>query len=65
MLYWLFLRKNVLFGYFCAKIKEKTIAIFEITTLKLFYVQNVVKKQKYLNLGTKIPVCGIFRLEFV
>ena len=65
MPYWLFLTKNVLFGYFWARIIEKTITLFEIAALKCVYLQNFVKNKKYLNLGAKFPVCGISGLEFV
>ena len=65
MSYWLFLTKKVLFGYFWARIIEKTITIFEIAALKFVYLQNFVKNKKYLNLGAKIPLCGFSGLEFV
>ena len=38
--------------------------MFEISTLKLFLLQNFVKRQKLLNLGSKIPYLVIFGLEF-
>ena len=41
---WVFLGKNF----------KKTIVIFEISTLKFVYLQNFTKKQKCLNLGSKI-----------
>ena len=56
--------KNALFGYFWARIKKKTIVIFEIRTLEFFNLQNFAKKQKCLNLGPKMPYLGIFGLEF-
>ena len=34
-LYWVFLNKNALFGYFRPRIKKKTIVIIEIRTLKI------------------------------
>ena len=43
---------------------KKTIAIFEISTLKFVSLQNLTKKQKFLNLGPKMPNLGIFELEF-
>ena len=65
--------KNALFGYFWPKISylgilgrnfEKTIVIFEISTLKFVYFQNFTKKQKCLNLRPKMPDLCIFGLEF-
>ena len=38
----------------------KTIAIFEIRTLKFVKLQNFLKKQKYLNLGPKMGCFVIF-----
>ena len=43
---------------------EKTIVVFEISTLKFAYLQNFPKKQKCLNLGPKMPDLGIFGLEY-
>ena len=60
--------KNALFGYFWPKISylgilgrnfEKTIVIFEISTLKFVYLENFTKKQNCLNLGQKMPDLGI------
>ena len=42
----------------------KVLVIFKTNTLKFVYLQNFVKKQKYLNLGPKLPDLGIFGLEF-
>ena len=56
--------KNALFGYIWARIKKKTIVIFEISTLKFVYLQNFTKKQKSLNLGPKMPDLWIFGLGF-
>ena len=42
----------------------KTIVIFEISTLKFFYLQNFAKKQKCFNLEPKVLYLGIFVLEF-
>ena len=56
--------KNALFGYFWARILKKSIVIFEILTLKFFYLKNFMKKQKSLNLGPKMPDLGILGLEF-
>ena len=53
-LIWVFLGENF----------KKTIAIFEISTLKFVYLQNFTKKQKCLNLGPKMLYLGIFGLEF-
>ena len=51
---WVFLDNNF----------KRTIVIFEISTLKVVYLQNFAKKQKCLNLGPKMPHLGIFGLEF-
>ena len=50
-------------GIFGLKFKNN-IVIFEITTLKLVYLQSFAKKQKCLNLEPKVPYLGIFGLEF-
>ena len=39
---------------------KNTIVIFEIIILKFTYLQKFTKKQKYLNLGPKMPYFGIF-----
>ena len=39
---------------------RKTIAIFEISTLKIVQLQNFTKKSKCLNLGPHMPDLGIF-----
>ena len=51
---WVFLGKNF----------KNTIVIFEISILKFVYLQNFRKKQKYQNLGPKMPHLGILGLEF-
>ena len=65
--------KKALFGYFDQKCLiwvflgknfKKPFAIFEISTLKFVYLQNFTKKQRYLNLGPKLPALCIFGLEF-
>ena len=38
---------------------ENNIVIFEINTLELVLLQNFAEKQKYLNLGPKMPYLGI------
>ena len=43
---------------------EKDIVIFEISTLEFVQEQNFVKKQKHLNLESKMPYLGISGLEF-
>ena len=53
-LIWVFLGENF----------KKTIAIFEISTLKFVYLQNFTKKQKCLNLVPKMPDLCNFGLEF-
>ena len=40
----------------------KTIAIFEIRTLKFVKLQNFSKKEKHLNLGAKMGYLGIIGL---
>ena len=40
---------------------ENNIVIFEISTLKFFYLQILVEKQKCLNLGPKLPYLGVFQ----
>ena len=40
------------------------IVIFEISTLKFAQLQNFKKKQKWLNLGPKMPYLGMFRINF-
>ena len=45
------------------KIFKKTIAIFEISTLKSVYLQNLTEKQICLNLGPKMLDKIIFGLE--
>ena len=49
-----FATKSPLFGYFGREL-EKSIVIIEISTLKLALLQNFAKKQKFLNLGQKMP----------
>ena len=56
--------ENALLGYFWARIFKKTIVIFEISTLKLLYLQIFTKKQKCLSLEPKMSNLGIFGLEF-
>ena len=43
---------------------ENNIVIFEISTLEFIQLQNFAEKQKYLNLGPKMPYLCIFGLEF-
>ena len=43
---------------------QKTIAIFEISTLEFVKLQNFVEKWKCLNLVPKMPYLRIFGLEF-
>ena len=58
------LKQIFLIWVFLGKIFRKTIVIFEISTLKFVYLQNFTKKQKCLNLGSKMPDLGILGLEF-
>ena len=60
----IFEKKNASFLYFWGGTLENTIVIFEINTLKFVHYENFTKKQKYLNLGPKMPYLGIFGLEF-
>ena len=60
----IFEKKNASLLYFWGGTLENTIVIFEINTLKFVYYENFTKKQKYLNLGPKMPYLGIFGLEF-
>ena len=55
--------KNALLGIFGQEF-QKTIVIFEISTLKFVYPQNYTKKQECLNLGPKTLNLGIFGLAF-
>ena len=43
---------------------ENNVVIFEISTLEFIQLQNFAEKQKYLNLGPKMPYLGVFGLEF-
>ena len=43
---------------------KKTIVIFDISTLKIVYLQNFTKKHKCLNSGPKMPDLCIFGLKF-
>ena len=51
---WVFLGKNY----------EKTILMFQISTLNFAYLPTFTKKQKCLNLGPTLSDLGIFVLEF-
>ena len=64
--------KNTLFRYFSPRMPyldifgeelKKTIVIFEISTLQIFYFQNFMKKQKCINSGPKMPDLDILELE--
>ena len=43
---------------------EKTILVFQISTLKFVYFQLFIKKQNCLKLGPRMPDLGILVLEF-
>ena len=43
---------------------KKTIVIFETSAVEFVYLQNFVRKRKYLNLGPKMLYLGIFELDF-
>ena len=55
--------KILYFGTFRSKF-ERTLDIFEISTLKSFKKENLVEKQKSLDLGPKLLDLGIFGIEF-
>ena len=55
---WVFLTRNLLSVYFKARIFEKSVVIFEISTLKFVQFKNFLKKKR-LNLGEKIPYLSI------
>ena len=42
---------------------KKAIVIFQINILEYVSLQNFTKKQKWLNLGRRLPVLCIFGLE--
>ena len=44
---------------------ENNFVIFEISALKLLYLQNFTKKQKCLNLGPKSTYSGIFDQKYL
>ena len=52
--------KNASFRYFW----QKTIAIFEMSTLEFVRLENFTRKQKSLNFRTTMPYLGIFGQEF-
>ena len=58
-----FLTKNVVLDIFVLEF-SKSIAIFEIRTLKHVYLQNFTKKEKCLNLRPKMADLGIFGQVF-
>ena len=43
---------------------ENNFVIIEISTLEFVQMQNFAKKQKCLNLTSKMPYLGIFGLQF-
>ena len=47
------------------KKKKKTIVIFEISNLEFVQMENLLKRQKCLNLGPKMPYLGVFGSEFL
>ena len=57
------LDQKYLISVFLGKNFEKTIVIFEISTLKFVYLQSFTEKQKCLNLGPKMSDLGIFGLD--
>ena len=60
---WVFLTRNLLSVYFKARIFEKSVVIFEISTLKFVQFKNFLKKKR-LNLGEKIPYLSILHWNF-
>ena len=63
-LIWVFLTKKCLIWVFSGNNFKNTIVIFEISTLKFVFLQNLTEKQKCLNLGPKMPDLGILGMEF-
>ena len=61
-LFWCFLQRMPSLDAFGQELK-KTIVIFEISTLQIFYFQNFMKKQKCINSGPKMPDLDILELE--
>ena len=59
----IFEQKCFIFLFLGNKFK-KTIVRFEINTLRVVYLQNFTKRQKWLNLGPKMPDLSIFGMEF-
>ena len=55
---WVFLTKNTFLDIFGQEFL-KNYVIFEISTLKFTYLQNLTEKQKCQNLGPKTPDLGI------
>ena len=43
---------------------QKTIVVFEVSSLEFVSLLNLVEKWKFLNLGPKMPYLGIFGLQF-
>ena len=43
---------------------ENTIVMFQISVREFVLLQSFVQKQKFLNLGQKMPYFGNFGLEF-
>ena len=56
--------QNFLILVFFGKIFQKTIVIFEISTLKRVYLQTFTIKVKYLNLGPNASDLRVFGMEF-
>ena len=50
-------------GIFGQEVK-KPLVLIEISTLKFIYLQNFTKKEKCLNLASKMSYLGIIELEF-
>ena len=60
---WVFLIKNALFGYFSARIKKRLLSYLKSAPSNL-YICKILQKQKWLNLGQKMPHLHIFGQEF-
>ena len=43
---------------------QNTNVIYEISALEFVYLQTLVQKRKFINLGPKMPYLGICGLEF-
>ena len=56
--------KNVLFGYFWARILNILLSYKKLAPSNFVYLESFSKKLKCLNLGPQMPYLGAFGLEF-